>query len=239
MKNLVIMKNRQAVTTSLQVAEAFNKQHKDVMDTIRHKLQSAENSAHYQKMFSPGTYRDSRGRTQNMYYMNRSGWSFIAMGFTGEKADSFKLAYIDAFDAMQDELKQQTGLMMTPEQKLDLLIETGSRANHRIDHVEERMDDFEQNRRLESGDYAAVSHGVSKAVREYIQDRHLQLTKEQRSALYKDINGGLNQVCGVRARIQIKAKDFDKAMQYIDEWRPSTATKMMMQQTGEQTAMEV
>ncbi|GEO68002.1 Rha family transcriptional regulator [Levilactobacillus spicheri] len=239
MKNLVIMKNRQAVTTSLQVAEAFDKQHKDVMDTIRHKLQSAENSAHYQKMFALGTYQDSRGRTQNMYYMNRSGWSFIAMGFTGEKADSFKLAYIDAFDAMQDELKHQNELVMTPEQKLDLLIETGSRANHRIDHVEERMDDFEANRRLESGDYTSVSHGVSKAVREYIQDRHLQLTQEQRSALYKDINGGLNQVCGVRTRTQIREKDFDKAMQYIDDWSPSTATKMMMQQAGEQTAMEV
>lgn len=142
------------------------------------------------------------------------------------------------FITMEKRAKQVT-LPMAPEEKLMLVMENANRANKRLTGVEERMDDFEQNRRLESGDYTAVSYGVSKAVREYIQDRHLQLTKEQRSALYKDINGGLNQVCGVRARIQIKAKDFDKAMQYIDEWRPSTATKMMMQQTGEQTAMEV
>ncbi|WP_260246327.1 ORF6C domain-containing protein, partial [Levilactobacillus brevis] len=127
------------------------------------------------------------------------------------------------FIAMEKQA-QQSELVMTPEQKIDLLIETGSRANHRLDHVEERMDDFEENRRLETGDYTTVSRGVSRAVNFYVRDRHLQLTKEQRSALYKDINGGLNQVCGIRARIQIKAKDFDKAMKYIDDWRPSTAT---------------
>ena len=34
MDNLVIMKNQQAVTTSLQVAETFNKNHRDVLATI-------------------------------------------------------------------------------------------------------------------------------------------------------------------------------------------------------------
>jgi len=146
------------------------------------------------------------------------------------------------FIAMEKQAKrqaQQVVLPMTPEEKLLLVMENANRANSRLTSVEERVTDIEENRRLESGDYTAVSHGVSKAVREYIQDRHLQLTQEQRSALYKDINGGLNQVCGVRTRTQIREKDFDKAMQYIDDWSPSTATKMMMQQAGEQTAMEV
>lgn len=34
MDNLVIMKNQQAVTTSLQVAETFNKNHRDVLAAI-------------------------------------------------------------------------------------------------------------------------------------------------------------------------------------------------------------
>ncbi|MDT7014668.1 antA/AntB antirepressor family protein [Levilactobacillus namurensis] len=137
------------------------------------------------------------------------------------------------FIAMEKQAKrqaQQVVLPMTPEEKLLLVMENANRANKRLTGVEERMDDFEQNRRLETGDYTTISRGVSRAVNFYVRDRHLQLTKEQRSALYKDINGGLNQVCGVRARIQIKAKDFDKAMKYIDDWRPSTATKMLIQQ---------
>lgn len=38
MDNLVIMKNQQAVTTSLQVAEVFEKQHKHVIEAIEAKI---------------------------------------------------------------------------------------------------------------------------------------------------------------------------------------------------------
>lgn len=50
MENLVITKKQQAVTTSLQVAEVFEKQHKHVIEAIEAKIQSAENSAYYQSM---------------------------------------------------------------------------------------------------------------------------------------------------------------------------------------------
>ncbi|HHZ9639144.1 TPA: Rha family transcriptional regulator, partial [Enterococcus faecalis] len=46
MNNLVIMKNQQAVTSSLQVAEVFEKQHKHVLEAIDELKQGvAENSA--------------------------------------------------------------------------------------------------------------------------------------------------------------------------------------------------
>lgn len=51
---LVVMQNQQAVTSSLQVAGVFEKQHKDVLEAIDNKIQSAENSAHYKLMFAPG-----------------------------------------------------------------------------------------------------------------------------------------------------------------------------------------
>lgn len=107
MNNLVIMKDKQAVTSSLQVAEVFDKQHKDVLEAIDTKIQSAENSAHYQIMFAEGEYKDSRGRKQRLYYMNRDGFSFIAFGFTGKKADTFKLKYIEAFNQMENHIKEQ------------------------------------------------------------------------------------------------------------------------------------
>ena len=105
MNNLVIMKDQQAVTSSLQVAENFEKSHKHVLEAIDNKIQSAENSADYKKMFCEGTYQDTRGRNQKMYYMNRDGFTFIAMGFTGSKADTFKLKYIEAFNEMESHIK--------------------------------------------------------------------------------------------------------------------------------------
>ena len=66
MENLVIMKDKQAVTTSLQVAENFEKQHKHVIEAIEGKMKSAENSAHYKTMFAEGVYKDSRNREQKL-----------------------------------------------------------------------------------------------------------------------------------------------------------------------------
>lgn len=45
MNELVIMKDQQAVKTSLRVAKAFGKQHKHVIEVIEDKVHLAENSA--------------------------------------------------------------------------------------------------------------------------------------------------------------------------------------------------
>lgn len=105
MNNLVIMKDQQAVTSSLQVAENFGKSHRHVLEAINKKIDSAENSAQYKAMFVEGTYKDKSGKQNKMYYMNRDGFTFIAMGFTGSKADTFKLKYIEAFNKMESHIK--------------------------------------------------------------------------------------------------------------------------------------
>lgn len=103
---LVVMKDQEAVTSSLMVADAFGKQHKHVIEAIETKIHSAENSAQYSKMFVMGTYKDSSGKANKLFYMNRDGFTFIAMGFTGRKADEFKLKYIQAFNSMERMIAQ-------------------------------------------------------------------------------------------------------------------------------------
>ena len=108
MNDLVIMHDRQAVTTSLILAEAFNKQHKNVIQAIEAKINTAENSALLKKMFVEDSYIASNGKQNKMYYLNRDGFTFIAMGFTGRKADEFKLKYIDAFNKMEEQIRNQS-----------------------------------------------------------------------------------------------------------------------------------
>lgn len=104
MNNLVIMKDRQAVTDSLKVAESFDKKHKHVLETARNL--AAENSA-TKKMFVESTYVN-RGKEYPMIYMNRDGFTLLAMGFTGKKALDFKLKYIQAFNEMEQQIRNQS-----------------------------------------------------------------------------------------------------------------------------------
>lgn len=107
MNNLVIMHDQQAVTTSLILAEAFEKEHRNVIRTIETKIGEL-NFEQSLKMFSKGEYTNTQNKQQPLYYLNRDGFTFIAMGFTGRKADEFKLKYIDAFNKMEEQIRNQS-----------------------------------------------------------------------------------------------------------------------------------
>ena len=106
MKDLVFRgQDDQVITTSLLVAETFEKEHRNVLKSIR-KLMSATNVAVAQ-MFDETTYVNEQGKEQPMFFMNRDGFTLLAMGFSGEKALKFKVDYINAFNKMEAELKSQ------------------------------------------------------------------------------------------------------------------------------------
>ena len=101
---LVKSNKGQVVTTSVKVSEYFGKNHRDVTHSIKELLTSAHFCAH---LFIESEYPDTYGRMQPMYLMNRDGFSLLAMGFTGAKALEFKLAYINAFNEMEEKLRTE------------------------------------------------------------------------------------------------------------------------------------
>lgn len=102
MNNLVIMKDQQAVTSSLQVAETFDKEHSKVMRAIEG---IAKNGDTHQMFLKSSHINDQNGQSYPIYYMNRDGFTLLAMGFTGKKALKFKMQYIEAFNKMEDQIK--------------------------------------------------------------------------------------------------------------------------------------
>lgn len=101
--DLVQIENSQPVTTSLIVAEKFEREHNDVVRTIR-KLVSKD-VGKISEMFCESFYTDKYGRKQPSFFMNRDGFSLLVMGFTGDKALKFKLKFIEAFNKMEQQLK--------------------------------------------------------------------------------------------------------------------------------------
>ena len=229
MQELVILKNKEAVTTSLKVAEAFEKQHKNVIQAIEDKIQSAENSAHYQQMFAVGSYEDSRGRKQKIYYMNRDGFTFIAMGFTGRKADEFKLKYIKAFNEMEKSIKERMITIPTTHREMAMLaLAANEETNERVDAIESDLNDLKNNQLLAEPDYRTISNMVRNKIRVICNQQHLN--SKAKAELFKDLNGGIKRITGAVARNRIKAKQFDDVIEFINNWMPSTATMTIIKQ---------
>lgn len=105
MNDLIEIVNGQAVTNSRQIAEHFGKNHRDVLRIIND-IKGRFSTAQFCALFSESFYKASNGKTNPEYLMNRDGFSFLVMGFTGEKADIWKLKYIQAFNNMELELLQ-------------------------------------------------------------------------------------------------------------------------------------
>lgn len=88
-------------TTSLDVAEKFGKQHKDVIRSVR---QIGCSELFAQRNFAPSSYQDANKKSQPMYEITRDGFCFLVMGFTGKDAAKWKESYISAFNQMETEL---------------------------------------------------------------------------------------------------------------------------------------
>ncbi|CAI2683355.1 hypothetical protein AKUA1404_09480 [Apilactobacillus kunkeei] len=225
MKNIVEVKNNQAVTDSIQVAKTFEKRHDHIIRNIEKLKKDIPN---FGEMFLEGETKDSYGRNRKTYFMTKDGFTLLAFGFTGKKANEFKLDYIQAFNKMESYIKKnnETQLPNSPEEKLLLTMEVTNRTVKRVQEIEKDVNDLKNNVLLDTGSYAVIGRLVSKRVYEYLDDRTYPRNKNNVSLLFSDINHGIKRIAGVSARSQIKNKDFEKVMQYIYAWEPSTATKM-------------
>ncbi|MBU7448770.1 MULTISPECIES: Rha family transcriptional regulator [Lactiplantibacillus] len=224
MNDLVIMKNKQAVTSSLQVAEVFEKNHRDVLKAITNLKKDVRNFA---QMFSETNIPDSYGRNRRAFYMNRDGFTLLAMGFTGDKALKFKLQYIEAFNSMEEQVKLPT----SPREIARLALQANEETNQRLDSVEGDVKDLKENQVIPNPEYSALSRRVNQRVSE-VAHSYGHITKKQRGELFKDINGGVKKIANVSARSMLRKKDYQMVMDFINDWEPSTATKTIIRQTS-------
>lgn len=59
-------------------------------------------------MYRLSNYIDAKGEHRPMYLMNRQGFELLVMGFTGENALRWKLAYSDAFNQMESFIREKS-----------------------------------------------------------------------------------------------------------------------------------
>ena len=94
---------------SRDVAKAFGKEHKNVLQTIDNllKVLMAENSA-MGFIEVEEAHPTVRGRKDRYFLMDRDAYTLAVMSFTGAKALRWKLRYIEAFNTMDAILRAQT-----------------------------------------------------------------------------------------------------------------------------------
>lgn len=94
-------------TTSLQIAEVFEKEHKNILRII----DKLPNDEFRQLNFEPSEEVRKNGtfnKETRYYKITKDGFALLVMGFTGERAYKWKIEYIKAFNLMQEELLKRS-----------------------------------------------------------------------------------------------------------------------------------
>ncbi|PTM61924.1 Rha family transcriptional regulator [Phreatobacter oligotrophus] len=103
---VVKVRDGRVFATSRDVAEVFGKNHRHVLDAIDNLLKTDPE-------MGPPTFRQTpylepqNGQTYRSFEMDRDGFTLLAMGFTGADALKWKRRYIAAFNAMEDQIRQE------------------------------------------------------------------------------------------------------------------------------------
>lgn len=101
-ENIVEADDGGMFTTSLIVAQAFEKEHKDVLKAISN-LECSEEFSRRNFAHTPYVHPQN-GQTYPAFRLTRDGFAFLAMGFTGKRAAVWKEKFLEAFNAMERRL---------------------------------------------------------------------------------------------------------------------------------------
>ncbi|UOP00515.1 Rha family transcriptional regulator [Kingella potus] len=105
-QDFVQVKHSQTVTTSEFIAQAFKKQHRNVLRDIENLLAdidpafAAQNFKAVERVQKTGFGE----RSTRAYELTKDGFMLLVMGFTGKAALAIKIAYIQAFNTMAEML---------------------------------------------------------------------------------------------------------------------------------------
>ena len=236
MNDLVIMKDKQAVTTSLQVAESFEKNHRDVMRTIRNL--TAQNCA-VENMFVESTYVNKQGHEQPMYYMNRDGFTLLAMSFTGKEAMKFKLEYIEAFNKMENFIREQE-LPQTPEEKLALTMEAAIHLDKRVSKIEKTVADIKEKAEVDEGQrYQLLQARKAKVISTCGGTDSNYYIEKKAKKVFSEFSRDFKKEFKIPRYDCLKSKKFDEAMKFTKNWYPSFVLQREIQNVNAQTKLNL
>lgn len=184
--------------------------HVDEEDKLMHQISAADQS-------------------RNMVIINESGLYSLIFKSKLHKAKKFKRWVTnEVLPAIR-----KTGSYQVPQDPmtaLELMFEATKQTKEEVQEVKDRVDQLENNAPLSPGEYGYIGKLISRKIFQIGRDRSYNMNKLQKAELFKALNTEIAAITGVRTRTQLKNQHFKQVVEFIDDWEPSKATAIRVQQ---------
>lgn len=214
-----------AVVSSRVVAYDFDKRHDHVLRDIDNLIKDMGATQNWGDLFIESQYQHPQNKQwYKEYLLTRDGFSLLVMGFTGKEALQWKLQYIEAFNKMEEQIKQQNNPYAHLSKEFQAII----MHDEKIMKLERRVEQMEENAPLAPGEYSLVSKRISSRINAVLKERGIN--RHFIGELYKALNRDIKEVTGIQTRTQLRQKHLNMVLELINDWQPSRATIMSINQ---------
>lgn len=228
----ILNQDGQLVVTSRQIAEDFDKRHSDVLEKIE-ELIKTENSV--MTMFIESSYKAGTGKDYKEYLITRDGFSLLVMGFTGAKALSWKLKYIEAFNKMEKTIREQSKPLSAMDQ-LRLQYQVIEEHEERVTKIESQLERLEVN----PSQRKAIQNARHRRVSELLGGKKTIAYKDSsfRAKVYSEMGRAFNNYFDVPAYDCTPKNRFKEALELIESYNLSVDLSMELKRINNQVDFE-
>jgi prophage antirepressor-like protein len=126
---------------------------------------------------------------------------------------------------------------MSTAEKIQLLAQGNEELNERVDMVDGRVTDLENNMTLDYGQQVVIGDEVNKVVINALSGKNSAAYKEIGRKVFSECNSDIKHYFHVNARNNIPKKRFDEAVQYIQKWHPCTNTQILINEINSENGV--
>lgn len=215
------------VVSSRTVANELGKKHTHVLESLNSLILENRNVG---SLIIESSYKvDGQNREYKEYLLTKDGFTLYMFNIQGH--NDFKMAYINRFNEMERVIKQnQIQIPSSPMEALELMFEEQKNTKQEVEEIKSEVIELKENAKLDPGEYGYIGKRVQEKVTETIRKFSYANSNSVRSKLLKNLNGDIKRITNVSTRSQLKQKDFEPVIDFINTWEPSSATQYQLRQ---------
>lgn len=229
----VIEHQSQRVLLTQQLAESYGTDNKSISYNFNHNKERYQEGKHYfllqgNDLKAFREIHDLPNNLNKVYLWTERGAFLHAKSLNTDKAWEVYDSLVEHYFKSREE--EKVSLPSDPMEILKLVFQAQTQTNEKVEKHDQRIAELENNALLTPGQYNYLSKAVQRKVAQIKKELGWKLQSKQNSQLYRSINRDLDRYLGVKTRSQLRIKDFDKALQFIENWQLSYADKMIIEQ---------
>lgn len=225
--------NGQRVLTTQQIAEGYGTTNKVISNNFNNNKSRFEEGKHfillegeYLKQFLYSQKLGMQNKVRKLYLWTEKGALLHAKSLGTDQAWDMYDVLVDTYFKVKKIEQQQ--IPTTQRELAQLALAANEETAQRMDVVESKLHDLEENKLITTEDKGTIDSYVRKKVSTICRDQHLD--SEARSLLFQDLGSSIKKLFNVPNRGRIKDKDFLQVLDFVSTWEPSSVTKAKINQ---------